>query len=347
LIGAPITAKSVDLFDWDNLLIMTDKEVLNEARERLWLDFFGGWSDADIRLLSRYEGQRRGDPQPGEIFDWLGVRTLVSHHGWLERPDSGIIDISTIPVPSDMIHAEAIEYVSLLVAIERALAAGRRSFVAVELGASYGPWITAAGVVARRLGFDNVNLVAVEASEQMIPEIMQHAAINGLVADTAVQVRAMHAAVYTTEQDLFFPKINVRFDNGAQVSAEDLTKDYRGLDVEYDKIQGVSLRTICQDLEMVDFMHLDLQGVEEELLQDEDFLDTLTEKTATFFLATQSRLIEGIALKALSARGWILVRERPTTYKFVADRSDVNGWTLRDGGQIWLNSRYGNSYVDF
>ena len=325
---------------------MVDAASLTAAREALWLDFFGGWSDADIDFLSRFAGQRTGTPEPGEIFDWLGVRTLIRHHGWLERPDSGIIDIPTIPVPSDMIHAEAIEYVSLLVSLERALAAARQSFVAVALGASYGPWVTAAGVMARRLGFRAVDLVAVEASKQMIPEILAHAALNGISSDGRVRIKAVHSAVYTHEEDLFFPRVNVSDDNGAQVSVEPGATDYRGLNVEYDRVQGITLRRIYDDFDLIDFAHLDLQGAEELLLQNQDFLDVLTSKTATFFLATQSRFIEGLALKALSARGWILVRERPTTYKFVAGRPDINGWTLRDGGQLWLNTRFGNAFVD-
>lgn len=326
---------------------MVDAELLRSAREALWLDFFGGWGDADVALFSRFAGQRTGAPQAGEIFDWLGVRTLIRHHGWLEQPESGIIDISQIPVPSDMIHAEAIEYTSLLLSLERALAAGRKTFVAIELGASYGPWMTAAGVMARRVGFDKVNLVAVEASEKMIPEIMEHASLNGLVADKCVEVRAMHSAVYTHEQDLYFPKVDVAHDNGAQVSEEERPIDYRGLGMEYDRVQGITLRKVCEEFELVDFIHLDLQGAEELLLQDDDFLDVLSRKASTFFLATQSRFIEGLALKALSTRGWVLVRERPTTFKFMADRADVNGWTLRDGGQLWLNKQIGSAFLDF
>lgn len=326
---------------------MVDAASLTAARETLWLDFFGGWNEADIAFLSRFAGQRTAVPKSGEIYDWLGVRTLIRRHGWLDQPESGIIDIPAIPIPSDMIHAEAIEYVSLLVSLERARAEARQSFVAVELGASYGPWVTAAGMLARRLGFGSVDLVAVEASAQIIPEILEHAALNGICSDGQVRIKAIHSAVHTHDQDVFFPKVNVSHDNGAQVSADPGTTDYRGLSVEYDRVQGITLRRIYEEFDIVDFAHLDLQGAEELLLQDEDFLQVLTDKTSTFFLATQSRFIEGLALKALSARGWVLVRERPTTYKFVSDRPDINGWTLRDGGQLWLNSRFGNALVDF
>jgi FkbM family methyltransferase len=326
---------------------MVGLESIRSARDALRLDFFGGWNDADIELLSRFAGQRTGAPQPGEIFDWLGIRTLIRHHGWLEQPASGIIDVSEIPVPSDMIHAETIEYIGLLVSVERALAAGRKAFAMVELGASYGPWMTASGVMARRLGFEKVNLLAIEASERMISGIIQHAALNGLVADDRVQVRALHAAVYTHEQDLFFPKVDVSHDNGAQVSDRITSTDYRGLNMEYDRVRGITLRKVCEEFELVDFVHLDLQGAEELLLQDDDFLEVLTNKASTFFLATQSRFIEGLALRALSERGWVLIRERPTTFKFVPDRSDVSGWTLRDGGQLWVNKNFNSALIDF
>lgn len=326
---------------------MADAKMLATARETLWVDFFGGWSDSDLAFLSRYAGQRTGTPNRGEIFDWLGVRTNIRHHGWLDRPESEIIDLPAIPVPSDMIHAEAIEYISLLLALERARDAGRKSLAVVELGASYGPWVTTAGVMAQRLGFESVELVAVEASAQMIPEILDHAALNGIGTANNQKIQAIHAAVYTQEQELYFPKVNVSDDNGAQVSAGPEKKDYRGLEVSYDRVSGITLRKIYERFELIDFTHLDLQGAEELLLQDEDFLAVLTAKTSTFFLATQSRFIEGQALKALSSRGWVLVRERPTAFKFSADRPDINGWTLRDGGQLWLNTRFGSSYIDF
>jgi hypothetical protein len=81
---------------------------------------------------------------------------------------------------------------------------------------------------------------------------------------------------------------------------------------------------------------LDIQGSEEILLQDDSFLHTLNERVVTLFIGTHSRLIEGIALKQLSAMGWSLYRERPTRYE-QKDGVSISAWTSQDGGQIWFN----------
>lgn len=49
-------------------------EDLIAARNALWLDFFGGWTESDKELLTPY--QHGATPaRVGELIDWLGVRT--------------------------------------------------------------------------------------------------------------------------------------------------------------------------------------------------------------------------------------------------------------------------------
>jgi FkbM family methyltransferase len=316
------------------------------ARRNAVNDFFGGWEEKDLELLRRYKSDGSVVPEQGEIVDWLGIRTAAALHAWLKMPPSGTLKIQSLPVPDDQVHAETIEYVALLVGLERALQAGDKTFTVVELGASYAPWATAAGVLARRAGcFEAINLVAVEASKNSIPTIVDHAARNGLRENVGVKMQAIHGAIYISDENVFFPKVNVAGDNGAQIALAPVAQDYRGLKLEYETVKGVSLATLCAGYDRIDFLHMDVQGAEAGLLNDESFLSTLDARVATFFLATQSRLIEGIALQKLSALGWVLVRERPTTYRQNDRTKDINGWTLRDGGQLWLNRKFGEHQV--
>lgn len=308
-------------------------------------DFFGGWKPSDAELLRRYLYQGVREEHFGELLDWLGIRTDLALHAWVPVPESGVIHVLGLPIPDDQIHAEAIEYVALIVALERAQANGMEKFTAMELGASYGPWVTAGGVLARRAGFESIELTAVEASEKTVPKIVEHAARNRLTRRLDTVVNAVHAAVHVADEPVYFPRVDVSSDNGAQVSTQAESIDYRGVAMEYDRVEGVSLATLAKDMDRVDFLHLDLQGVEENLLLDPSFLETLDTKVATMFLATQSRLIEGLALKALSNLGWRLIRERPTTYQQNDRTPDINGWTTRDGGQLWLNTRFGGMHM--
>lgn len=310
-------------------------------------DFFGGWKESDLDILQRYRNTSQIEPKLGEIVDWLGIRTDAALHAWLPMPATGGKSIPSLPVPDDQVHAETIEYVGLLVGLERALRSGNKTFTVMELGASYAPWATAAGVLAERTGFFKaINLVAVEASKSSVPKILEHAARNGLLENDGVKIQAIHGAIFTNDENVFFPKVNVAGDNGAQIQVAPGAQDYRGLKLEYDTVKGFRLATLCAGYDRIDFLHMDVQGAEAELLNNESFLSTLNARVATFFLATQSRLIEGIALQKLSGLGWVLVRERPTMYCQNNRTNDINGWTLRDGGQLWLNRKFGDHHVD-
>lgn len=299
-------------------------------------DFFGGWEERDLQLLKRYLPAELGSVSPGEIVDWLGIRTLHRFHAWMALQESDCVVLPDIPVPDDQVHAETIEYVALLIAIERAKMIGDGSFTAFELGSSYSPWAVAGGVVAIREGFSKISLNAVEANAEMIDNAKLHARMNG-VADS---FRIVHGAITATEGVVYFPRVSVERDNGAQVSEAPVETDYRGVNVEYDLVDSQSLERLTNGVERVDFLHMDIQGAEENLLNNASFLTVLSDKVVTFFLATQSRIIEGIALKNLSKVGWRLVRERPTTYLPNDRTADVNGWCLRDGGQIWINTKF-------
>lgn len=308
-------------------------------------DFFGGWCEWDIDFFKQYQIIETTQPPKGVIVDWLGIRTYRKYHAWLGSPDQGCV-ISGLPVPDDSVHAEAIEYTALLIALERAGAKSKNQFRVLELGASYAPWATGSGVLALRRGFENIHCIAVEASSGAIGKISEHAELNGLMGKNNVNFEILHAAVYVNEELLYFPKTDTSQDNGAQVVEKQSEIDYRGVSVEYESVQGVTLNKLTERFSRVDFLHMDLQGAEQKLLQDKSFMNCLNQKVATLFLATQSRLIEGIALEALSHLGWKLFRERPTTYRQNTNTKDVNGWTLRDGAQIWLNPRFGKEYLD-
>ena len=309
-------------------------------------DFFGGWEEEDIVLLNKYmdsnplqKSSIKKNLQPGYIYDWLGIRTSHKFHSWLNMTDNDVLQILDLPIPDDQIHAETIEYVGLTISIERAKKNKDRQFVMFEFGASYAPWAVASGFLAQKVGggfFEKLSLNAVEASSSMIENAKSHAKDNGLYEFFNI----IHGAVDVRDGLVYFPKVDVQSDNGAQISDKPIDIDYRGLKLEYNEIESFSASTLFNLHSRIDFLHMDLQGVEEKLLDDSDFLNTVTQKVSTIFLATHSRSIEGLALKNLSKLGWILNRERPTTFKQSFKTEDVNGWTLRDGGQIWINPKF-------
>lgn len=334
---------------WKSEVASNDRvQTALNAKKNSVNDFFGGWEEKDLRLLSSYQFIDPIIAESGEIVDWLGIRTAARLHAWLPMPPNGSVSIRGLPVPDDQVHAETIEYVSLLMSLERALHSGGKCFTAMELGASYAPWAIAAGVVAKRKGFEELNLIAVEANKEIVPNITEHAARNGLLnGGKGANVVVVHGAIYTSDDDVYFPQVNVTSDNGGQIASAALKNDYRGLELEYETVTGYSLATLSSKYERIDFLHMDVQGAEAMLLANDSFLAVLNEKVATFYLATQSRLIEGMALQKLSDLGWSLIRERPTMYRPNDRTKDINGWTLRDGGQLWINPKFGNYLSDY
>jgi FkbM family methyltransferase len=290
-------------------------------------DFFGGWTPDDVALFETWRTDVSNlTAQPGELLDWLGCRTALAHHSWLNHPQNTGLVIADIPVPDDQVHAEAIEYFALITSLNKA---DKRSFCVMELGASYAPWSVAACVVANRVGFQSVHGVAVEANAGTLPNIHEHVGRNNLKAK-GIRFDVLHGAVSTTSEPLFFPTVDTASDNGAQATKSPGNSDYRGVNQQYAEVPGLTLKNLAASTSRVDFLHMDLQGAEEELFLNDEFLAVLSEKVGVLMLATQSRLVEGLAL-----------RERPTTFKPNERTLDVNGWTLRDGAQVWTNLTIG------
>lgn len=312
-----------------------------DSRASATNDFFGGWDESDVEFLAGWAPDPATlTPVPDAIVDWLGGRTSFSDHAWLTVPETRAVVIADLPVPDDQVHAETIEYVAVLKSVERARTLGD-SFTMFELGSSYAPWCVTAALAARKAGMRRVHLCAVEASKATIPRIHAHARLNELADHPDVTWQVVHGAVSDRRGKLYFPKVDTGLDNGAQATRRRSKTDYRGVRVDYDAVPAVTLPELCAGHERVDFVHLDLQGAEEALLGDKSFLDTMTRRVSAMLLATQSRLIEGLALRAFSERGWTLHRERPTMYAPNPRATDINGWTTRDGAQFWTNSRFG------
>jgi hypothetical protein len=108
--------------------------MTHEAGRISALQLYQGYSEADVRLLEDFRVPDR-NLEPGFIVDFLGVRTRVTSLADSQRAFEGVLDI---PVPGDY-HAEAIEYVGLL----KSVVSAREQFVALELGAGWGPWLVA------------------------------------------------------------------------------------------------------------------------------------------------------------------------------------------------------------
>ena len=309
----------------DDLLAAGRLRRAQAARAEMAEDFFGGWEAADAALFAKFAWDAK--PMAGKITDFMGIRTSTSFHPWAIHFDNQVL--GDLPIPDDSLRAEAIEYYATFHAFERAPSS---QFTMVEVGASYAPWTCIGAVLAKRFG-RGFRLVAVEASSFLFDLIPIHLGENGLDLSDFTLV---NGAVGAQSGTLYFPKVTSPGENGGQAAEALLDTDYVGRAVEHEKVVAFPLVDVLPDT-VVDLIHMDVQGVEYGVI--EAAIEILNKRVRSIFVGTHSRYIEGQLLALLHREGWRLERERPTRFAYHSERSDVVGWTSRDGGQYWINER--------
>ena len=294
------------------------------------MDVYPSYEGSDLALLRGFSAPDL-QPADGYFTDFLGRITDCRFLASIEHLDGKVAP--HIPVPHDHFHAETIEYLGLLMAFDTL---DRDAFVCAEFGAGWGPWTAAAGVIARRRGVGQVSAVAVEASLDRIGLLNQHLRDNGLEPD-GVSYRCVHGAVWTSDGEVQFPSDPVHDLSGAAAeNRPDL--DYRGGAVDHVAVPAYTVETLLGDHDIVDFMHIDIQGAEADVC--ERSIAFLTERVRYLFIATHSRFIEGRLITLLRSNGFEILREKPCRFSFDKWTGSLEGLTTSDGGQLWRNPKF-------
>lgn len=270
-------------------------------------------------LLSRWRRTHHEVPAPTHWVDPLGVVTATGHLPRFEdlggqaheQPDT----------------TEAIEWFALLQALDCA----QTTLTVVELGAGWAPWLVRAGVAwhTHRPG-QGLRLLGVEGEPTHLLMARSHARDNGL--DEVVDLRA--GAVGTADTTALFETSSEPAKEwgtrlaGATTIAEGLP---RVAPATLIPVPCWSLADILQDLERVDFLHVDIQGSEAEVLLADP--ETLSTKVRRLLVGTHARSIEATLLARLPALGFQLVEEKACRYRVAAGRGSLS----EDGAQYWHN----------
>lgn len=72
---------------------------------------------SDVQLFDKYSAPD-AQPCPGFYTDFSGVKTRLSYFGIDGHPAEQ--QIGAVPFPDDALHAEAIEYLAAIIALEQA-----------------------------------------------------------------------------------------------------------------------------------------------------------------------------------------------------------------------------------
>jgi len=262
-----------------------------------------------------------GPGAPGFFTDFIGTRTRCSHLPDAYAGASGIVEGP--PGTERFGLHEPPEWEGTLRSV---LEAGSR-FVAVELGAGWGPWLVASARAAQLRGITDIQLAGVEGASGHYGFLLQHFCDNGL--DPA-QHQLLHAVAGVEDGVARFPKLDVpSADWGAQASYGDGEASE-----QFDEVPSISVATLLSKLPPVDLLHCDVQGAEGDVLIAA--ADVLASCVRRIVVGTHGRAIEDRLMACFGANGWIL--EHESSCRFVQGPTGAMQ-LVADGTQVWRNVR--------
>jgi FkbM family methyltransferase len=282
---------------------------------------YAGYKPEELEIIKKHF---RVTPPPaaGFITDSLGVKTRGTSL-W-DQVQFLVGTVIPPPIPNDF-HAEAIEWIGLLKSVDSA----RGKFVAMELGAGWGPWVVAGAVAARNAGIRDISLLAVEGDPGHFAFLRQHFLDNGLHPD---QHLLFQAAVGVQPGRARWPRVDPRNSYGTRPITGVAAALSETLDVE---VLGIA--TLLAAQKRWDLVHVDVQG--SEVLICEAALALLNERTHWLIIGTHSRLIDGQLVAMFVRAGWVLENEKPVIFAFQPGAASLEAMTRIDGTQVWRNPR--------
>jgi FkbM family methyltransferase len=286
------------------------------------------------------------EAHPDFYVDWDGIRTRVAMLPFAPADLAGRVS-TRLPIPDDGYRSEDVEYASLA----QALLTATDTFRIVEVGAGWAPWSVAGIVQARRRELRATG-IAVEADEIRSGWAMQHASDNDVLAQLItgepdeiaaalaepwgeVELRVVRAAGWHTRTMLQFPDLDEGDMGGAVWTLPGTDVDYRGAHLSHHDVPAVSIDDLLDASELTDLLHVDVQGVEYDLVEPAS--DVIQRKVRLMAIGTTDRLIEGRLQQHFLSRGWGLAIDDPCTAVFTMTHPTLAGFTVQDGTQLWEN----------
>lgn len=287
---------------------------------------------SDEELFRSFVDPSPVSPVPGFYIDFLGRKTRLRTFAPVSAHLDGTVS-KKLPIPDDGFLAGATEYLGLFSAIE---SCRRGAFVAVELGAAWGPWICAAALAAKRRGISQVDLIAIEGSAPKVEFMKQHLRDNDVLGHNGVAVNIKRGVVWTKTGTAQFPLVDPATDHGGAARDSEGGPDYRGFHLEHETVPAYSLPDLLADSRVVDFLHIDIQGAEAEVCKSSAAF--LAERVRYIVIGTHSRRIEGDVIETLMTSGFKLLREHPCYFSLENPwPGSFEGLTHTDGVQLWMN----------
>ena len=207
----------------------------------------------------------------------------------------------------------------------------RGIFRMTALGAGWGRWVSAGAFLARRINLD-YRLLAVEAEPQHFTWLQRHMTENGLDDERTILVRAAAAG---QPGYCWFQTGNATAHYGQSIQS--FSED-RPANANTERVEAITLQQILDRLSPLDYLHMDIQGAELDLLSA--FPRALDARVKCVNIGTHSAEIE-VGLRALfSGLGWSCRYDIPLgSTQLITVRGIESTITFEDGVQVWVNPK--------
>ena len=280
----------------------------------------------EAAVIDRFRPFFHGPAPAGSWFDFLGVRTRCD---FLPSGYDGLSPFAMQGSPgsaSGPLHDKE-EWVGTL----RSVLEARNRLVVMELGAGWAPWLVGAAVAARRVGITDVRLIGVEGSAGHVRFMDQHLRDNGIDPGAHALI---HGVAGPADGIARFPRLSdPRNDYGSQAEmAGSAPPGAAAADME--EVRCYSLETLFKDVDRVDLLHCDIQGMEGAVFAASR--QVVNAKLRRAVIGTHSRAVEAELMATFSGEGWMLEDETACRLHQAADGVFH---LLADGCQVWRNPR--------
>jgi len=266
-------------------------------------------------------------PREGLVGNFLGVFMETSLFPPLLHNLVGQIEAP--PIPANW-HADVAEWAAVLRSVELSGA----EFSILELGCAWGCWMCNAGMAAKRTG-RKIKLMGVEALPEFAEISRHHLILNGFVESEFTVLQGVAGA---DSGIALFPRkeagetnfgLSPIFDPSEKQLSDTLTAE------THEVVDVYSISHILSDTDRLDLLHIDIQGGEVDILQQN--ISIISKKVAYIFVGTHSREIEGKIFTIMREHGFFLEIERPAILSLVPSHQPT---VIFDGVQAWRNQRF-------
>jgi FkbM family methyltransferase len=278
-----------------------------------------------IEIISKHAKKHIQSAQ-GFVTNFLGVKIRPEFLPAILADRAGAVEAR--PVPANW-HADIAEWASCL----RSVDLSGDKFTMLELGCGWGCWMTNLGVAAKAAG-KKITLYGVEADQHHLQFAQSALADNGILAEEFVLAKGIAGK---SNSVALFPTIESGINWGGTAVFNPDRKQLKNAVAsgKYVRMPVVDIEALIKEEVKLDFMHVDIQGVELELLTE--LFDMLCKKVRYVFIGTHSKQIEaGLFNLFLGTGGWELEMERPAIFELVSGKPVVTC----DGVQAWRNRSF-------